>query len=46
VISRDIMPDFLHLTERGYRIWADAVKAPIRELMGTSQRPRVRAGNG
>lgn len=34
VISKDIMPDFLHLTEQGYRLWADAVKRPIDELLG------------
>jgi lysophospholipase L1-like esterase len=32
-ISKDIMPDFLHLSEKGYQIWADAVKEPIKELM-------------
>jgi lysophospholipase L1-like esterase len=25
-ISRDIMPDYLHLTRKGYRIWADAME--------------------
>jgi prolyl oligopeptidase len=33
-ISREIMPDFLHLSEKGYRIWADAVKAPLQQLLG------------
>ncbi len=33
-ISKAIMPDFLHLTEKGYQIWADAVKGPITELLG------------
>ncbi len=32
-ITREIMPDFLHLTPKGYRIWAEAVKEPIAELM-------------
>lgn len=32
-ISKEIMPDFLHLSPEGYRIWADAVKGPIHELM-------------
>lgn len=32
-ISRGIMYDSLHLTEKGYRIWADAVKGPIKELL-------------
>jgi lysophospholipase L1-like esterase len=33
-IPRDIMPDQLHLSAKGYRIWADAVKGPIKELLG------------
>jgi lysophospholipase L1-like esterase len=33
-IPRDVMPDQLHLSEKGYRIWADAVKGPIKELLG------------
>jgi lysophospholipase L1-like esterase len=33
-ISKEIMPDFLHLSPKGYQIWADAVKGPIKELMG------------
>ena len=32
-LTKEIMPDFLHLTPKGYRLWADAVKGPIRELM-------------
>ena len=35
-LTKDIMPDFLHLTPKGYRIWADAVKGPIKELMGAN----------
>ncbi len=33
-LPRSIMPDQLHLSEQGYRIWADAVKGPIKELLG------------
>jgi lysophospholipase L1-like esterase len=33
-IPREIMPDRLHLSAKGYRIWADAVKGPIKELLG------------
>jgi lysophospholipase L1-like esterase len=32
-ISKDVMYDPIHLTEKGYQIWADAVKGPIMELM-------------
>jgi lysophospholipase L1-like esterase len=33
-ISLEIMPDYLHLSPKGYQIWADAVKEPIHELLG------------
>jgi lysophospholipase L1-like esterase len=32
-LSKEVMPDFLHLSEKGYRIWADAVRAPLAELL-------------
>jgi lysophospholipase L1-like esterase len=32
-ISKEIMPDFLHLTEKGYQIWADAVLPTVKEMM-------------
>ena len=32
-ISKEIMPDFLHLSEKGYQIWADAIKEPLTELL-------------
>lgn len=31
-ISRDIMPDFLHLSPKGYKIWADAITPKLAEL--------------
>ena len=33
-ISKGIMPDYLHLSPKGYQIWADAVKGPIEKLLG------------
>lgn len=33
-IPKEIMPDQLHLSEKGYQIWSDAVKGPIMELLG------------
>ena len=33
VLQRDIMADKLHPNEKGYEIWAEAVKAPLAELM-------------
>ncbi|HYG22653.1 MAG TPA: platelet-activating factor acetylhydrolase IB subunit [Verrucomicrobiae bacterium] len=32
-ISRDVMPDFLHLSERGYEIWAQAIEPKLAELV-------------
>ena len=31
-ISRDIMPDLLHLSEAGYEIWANALEPKLKEL--------------
>ncbi len=36
VLTREIMPDLLHLSEDGYRIWAEAIEPTVRELMGES----------
>ena len=33
LIPQDVMPDFLHLTEKGYRIWADAIDPKLKELI-------------
>jgi beta-glucosidase len=30
---KDVMPDFLHLSEKGYDIWAGAITPKIMELM-------------
>ncbi|HLY74885.1 MAG TPA: GDSL-type esterase/lipase family protein [Planctomycetota bacterium] len=32
-LSKDIMPDFLHLSPKGYQIWADAIKEPVAALL-------------
>jgi lysophospholipase L1-like esterase len=34
ILPRDIMPDFLHPNEKGYEIWAEAVKGPLQDLLG------------
>ena len=34
LISKDIMPDFLHPNEKGYRIWAEAIEPTLKRLMG------------
>lgn len=33
-LSREIMPDFLHLTPKGYELWASAIEAPLARLLG------------
>jgi lysophospholipase L1-like esterase len=33
-ISRDIMPDLLHLSPQGYEVWAQAIEAKVHELLG------------
>ncbi|HVE39155.1 MAG TPA: GDSL family lipase, partial [Planctomycetota bacterium] len=32
-LTKAIAPDFLHLSEKGYQIWADAIKEPLAELL-------------
>ncbi len=33
-LSREIMPDLLHLSEKGYRLWAESIESKVAELMG------------
>lgn len=33
-ISKEIMPDYLHLTEKGYTIWAEAIEPKLKDLLG------------
>lgn len=33
LITKDIMPDFLHPNEKGYRIWAEATEPMVKKLM-------------
>lgn len=33
-LSRQVMPDLLHLSKRGYVIWAEAIEPKVAELMG------------
>ena len=32
-LGKEIMPDFLHLSAKGYQIWADAIKEPLAALL-------------
>lgn len=33
-VTREIMPDLLHLSEKGYQLWAEAIEPTIAKLMG------------
>ena len=33
-ISKEIMPDFLHLGPRGFELWAEAIEPVVKDLMG------------
>ena len=33
-LSKEIMPDLLHLSPKGYQIWADSIEAKLKELLG------------
>jgi lysophospholipase L1-like esterase len=33
MITREVMPDYLHLTRRGYRIWADAMEPTLWSML-------------
>jgi lysophospholipase L1-like esterase len=37
-ISREVMPDYLHLSAQGYRRWADAMEPTLRSLLNEPQR--------
>jgi lysophospholipase L1-like esterase len=32
-LSKDVMPDYLHLSPKGYAIWAEAIQEPLNELL-------------
>ncbi|MEY2597851.1 MAG: hypothetical protein RLZZ142_110 [Verrucomicrobiota bacterium] len=32
-LSKEIMPDFLHLSQKGYQIWAEAITPTLQELL-------------
>jgi len=37
LLSKDIMPDYLHPNKDGYKIWAEAIEAKVAELMGENK---------
>jgi beta-glucosidase len=34
LLTKDIMPDFLHPSKAGYKIWAEAIEPKVTQLMG------------
>ena len=34
ILPAEIMPDYLHLSGKGYQIWADAIEPKLEELLG------------
>ena len=32
-LTREVMPDLLHLSSKGYQIWADAITPSLAKLM-------------
>lgn len=45
-LSRDVMPDALHLSERGYELWAQAITPQIEALSRLSLRASTRQSDG
>ncbi|CAN7249531.1 GDSL-type esterase/lipase family protein [Pseudoduganella sp. LjRoot289] len=43
-LSRDVMPDLLHLSEQGYGIWARSLEPELRKLMPGSVSANAAAG--
>ncbi|MEQ8790781.1 MAG: platelet-activating factor acetylhydrolase IB subunit [Pirellulaceae bacterium] len=33
-LTREIMPDLLHLSDKGYRLWAEAIEPRVKQLLG------------
>lgn len=32
-LPKEVMPDYLHLSKKGYEIWAEAINEPLKELL-------------
>ena len=32
-LSKEVMPDYLHLSKKGYEIWAEAIQGPLEEML-------------
>jgi lysophospholipase L1-like esterase len=36
-LSKEVMPDYLHLSKKGYQIWADAIKEELGKLLSNKE---------
>jgi lysophospholipase L1-like esterase len=36
-LTKEIMPDFLHLSAKGYEIWGDAINPTVQEMLGAKK---------
>ena len=36
-ISKDVMPDYLHLSPKGYEIWSEAIKDKVKALLAETE---------
>jgi lysophospholipase L1-like esterase len=37
-LGKDIMPDFLHLSARGYEIWGEAIQPTVQQMLASQER--------
>jgi len=37
MLTKDIMPDYLHLSARGYEIWGEAIDPTVQEMLGSKK---------
>jgi beta-glucosidase len=46
LIPRDLMPDYLHLSRRGYALWAEAIEDTLSRILGDERVKPLAAGAG
>jgi beta-glucosidase len=34
MLSKEVMPDYLHPNAKGYEIWAGAIEPKVKEMLG------------
>jgi lysophospholipase L1-like esterase len=44
MLEKDVMPDFVHLSEKGYQIWADAIHDTVEQLLAQALVPSSDVG--